>query len=315
MDHKKVLLWAVNFGLVLLLVSACGAPQPAAPPQPTAMPELPTMTPEPSPVYIPTGSVALKSLVSGGADRKYSLYVPSTYDPTQSYPMVFLLHPYKSSGAVLDAGIGASKLAEEVGFILALPQGVDAWWKDGDPNWPADEITLADEVTFFSDLIDEVSAQYNVDPLRIYVTGASNGGCMTYSLACRLGNRIAAIGPVVGDLMLNDCEPGRPLPVIHIHGILDPMFKGTRPTTGSPTDVRATMVEWAARNGCSDETEVVYQQGKVTCTAYKNCDKNASVELCIVQGIGHDWPGPLLTGFDATRALWEFFAAHPMPEQ
>jgi polyhydroxybutyrate depolymerase len=264
-------------------------------------------------VGIPTGFLGLKSLVSGGNERTYSLYVPSTYNPSQSYPLVFDIHWYKGTVAQLDNVTGMSKLAEEFGFILLLPEGTDGWWKDGDPGWPADEITLADEVTFISDLIDEVSAQYNVDPLRIYVTGVSNGGCMSYSLACELGDRIAAIGPVVGALILDDCKPEHLMPVIHIHGADDPMFKGIRGTTGRPTDVQATLAEWAARNGCSGETEVVYQQGKATCTAYTNCDENATVELCVVEGLGHEWPSG--SDIDASRAIWEFFAAHPMPEQ
>ena len=252
-------------------------------------------------------------LMSGGINRNHVLYVPSTYDPTQSYPLVFNLHWYMGDVSGLESITGMSKLGEEFGFILVLPTAVDKWWKDGDPGWPSAEITLTDEVAYFSDLIDTVSAMYNVDPLRIYVTGASNGGCMSYSLACELADRIAAIGPVIGDLILDDCRPSRSVPLIHIHGADDPMFKGTRGPTGTATDVQATVKEWAARNGCSDETEVVYQQGSTTCIAYKNCDENATVELCVIEGMGHAWPSP--DEIDAPRAIWEFFAAHPMPEK
>lgn len=322
MDRKKMSLWAVT--LVLLLMTACSTPQPTVPlptatsvptatPEPsTVTPEPPSVTPDPSPETMQTGFLSSRSLVSGGVRRNYNLYVPSTYDPAQFYPLVLNLHWYNGTPSHLEAVTDMSKLVEEFGFILVLPAAVRGWWRDGDPGWRSDKITLADEVTFFSSLIDEVSALYNIDPLRIYVTGMSNGGCMSYSLACELADRIAAIGPVVGDLVLDDCRPSRPVPVIHIHGSADPMFKGTRGPTGTATDVQATVKEWAARNGCSDETEVVYQQNSATCTAYKNCDQNATVELCVIEGYGHRWPASI--DIDASRAIWEFFAAHPMPE-
>jgi polyhydroxybutyrate depolymerase len=239
------------------------------------------------------------------------MYVPSTYDPAQPYPLVIYFH-WQRGGIALQSTFGWSTLAEEMGFILVAPNQMDGLWGDGDPGWPLDALSVTDEVTFFSDLIDEVSAQYNIDPSRIYVTGLSDGGCMSYSLACELADRIAAIGPVIGDLVLDHCKPSRPVPLIHIHGAADPMFKGTREATGTPTDVQATVMEWAARNECSNETEVVYQQGSVTCTAYKDCNENATVELCVIEGMGHDWPSPLQ--IDAPRVIWEFFAAHPMPE-
>jgi len=78
-----------------------------------------------------------------------------------------------------------------------------------------------DDVAFTSDMIDRISAEYCVNPSRIYATGMSNGAFMSYRLACELSNRIAAIGPVAGVSVADPCLPSRPVPVISFNGTGD----------------------------------------------------------------------------------------------
>lgn len=162
MNHKKVLLWIMNMGLALLLVSACSTPQPTAPPPiatsaPTATPEPSTVTPEPTPNAVQTGSLWYIPFVSGDIERKYHLYIPSNYHPDQSYPLVLYIHWASGGGFALQANIGWLPLAEEIGFILLAPHPVDGvWWRDGDPGWPPDDLTGASYVTSFANLYDAI---------------------------------------------------------------------------------------------------------------------------------------------------------------
>jgi poly(3-hydroxybutyrate) depolymerase len=78
-----------------------------------------------------------------------------------------------------------------------------------------------DDVAFTSDMIDRISAEYCVDPSRIYATGMSNGAFMSYRLTCELAGRIAAIGPVAGVTVVDPSLFSRPVPVIPFNGTAD----------------------------------------------------------------------------------------------
>ena len=77
------------------------------------------------------------------------------------------------------------------------------------------------------------------------------------------------------------------------------------------------------RNGCTDpQPTQVFQNGAATCHAYTACQGGADIEVCEIQGGGHQWPGGVSTGIiggtlsndiDASEAIFTFFAAHPMP--
>jgi len=62
---------------------------------------------------------------------------------------------------------------------------------------------------------------HHVDTTRIYSTGHSGGAMMSYRLAAELSQRIAAIGPVSGQMTDEYCDPKLPVPIIHFHGLAD----------------------------------------------------------------------------------------------
>jgi polyhydroxybutyrate depolymerase len=124
---------------------------------------------------------------------------------------------------------------------------------------------------------------------------------------------IAAIAPVAGVTLISDCNPSRPIPVIDFHGAEDPIvpYDGGRP--GYPT-VPDTHDAWAARNGCTDEPSVTFQNNTVTCETYDKCDGGVRVTLCTAEGAGHCWPGQSVCPFGestldvlANEAMADFF--------
>lgn len=276
------------------------------------------------------GTFPRKHIFSGGLDRQYDLLVPSSYTPGKPSPLVFNFHGFTANPEGQDWLSNMSRLAEEAGFILATPKGSG---NEDFLSWNAGEccgqavLGNVDDVAFTSDMIDRISAEYCVDPSRIYATGMSNGAFMSYRLACELAGRIAAIGSVAGVTVADPCLPSRPVPIISFNGTDDLLvwYNG-----GIYESAPRTIARWSMRNGCSRQVETVYEKGNVRCDAYKNCKGGTTVELCTIDGGGHSWPGgrdmsqlpPYTFGLEgettrdinASRAMWEFFQKHPMPQ-
>ena len=122
------------------------------------------------------------------AGRPANLAVPASYDPNTPAPLIVLLHGYGANGAGQDAYMGFSAIANAHGFLLLLPDGLldplnRRFWNATDAccNFFA---STTDDSAYVRGLIEEVRAQYVVDDLRIFVTGHSNGGFMSYRMAC-----------------------------------------------------------------------------------------------------------------------------------
>ena len=266
-------------------------------------------------------------IVTTEGPRKYLLYVPEKYDPANPTPLVISIHGFAEWPAHQMDLSHWNDLAEEENFIVVYPRGTGfplRWRTNGQGESILD-------IQFISELIDELEKEYNIDPLRIYANGLSNGGGMSFQLACKLSDRIAAIGGVAGAYVLSweDCLPDRPVPAIIFHGTADPIV----PFEGGPSesfDVPFPIIsDWvqhmAEQNGCDIVPESLQSQGEVSGIQYAHCDQNADVVYYIINGGGHSWPGgePLpkwIVGhtsddINATRTMWAFFKNHPMVYQ
>jgi polyhydroxybutyrate depolymerase len=269
------------------------------------------------------------SLVSSGVKRKYLLYVPKSYDPTTPAALVISIHGFADWPAHQMQQSSWNEMAEQYGFIVVYPSGLGLpkrWRIGGIPNRPSDP---RPEVAFISDLIDKLVGQYNIDPSRIYANGFSNGGGMSFVLACQLAERIAAIGSVAGAYLYpwEECQPARPVPAIVFHGTADPIV----PYQGGPSRSFnlpfPSIPEWveaqARRYGCTSAPQALPPQGQVKGFQYSDCATGAEVVFYSIAGGGHAWPGgdPLprfIVGhtsadIDATQSMWAFFERHPMP--
>ncbi len=136
---------------------------------------------------------------------------------------------------------------------------------------------------------------------------------MAYRLACQLSDKIAAVAPVSGQRVFDDCHPKRPVAVLHIHGTADPCapYNGGKACGGCWSKIVGFSIPgntWqcpsvhdaldaeAKINGCSLKTKTVFTKGAVTCVRYEGCPADAPVELCSIKGEGHRWPGAVQTG-------------------
>jgi polyhydroxybutyrate depolymerase len=262
------------------------------------------------------------SIVSLGQTRDYLLHVPASYDRAKPTPLVISLHGGALWGAAQKEISQWNPVADREGFIVVYPSGA---MNNGPGHWRMGDRAGRD-VAFISDLIDKLSADYNIDPARIYANGLSNGGGMSFVLSCTLSNRIAAVGMVNAAQLLpwSWCTDTRPVPMITFHGTADPVV----PYTGGKTwvapqtfpHVPMWTANWAKRNRCAPEPVDSLVAANVTRRAYNGCANDASVELYTVGGGGHDWPGgaplpewlsgPVSRGIDATSQMWAFFRRH-----
>jgi len=260
-----------------------------------------------------------------GRKRRYLLYVPESYDPGLPAPLVISIHGFVQWPAHQRGLSGWNKLADKYGFLVVYPRG------SGFPlRWNAGPITndlvkTQREVDFFSDLLDHLSREFNIDPKRIYVNGMSNGGGMAHLLACTMTGRIAAFGGVAGAYLYPEevCRPSRPTPWIAFHGREDPVV----PYQGGPsrnhhgrilfTSIESWARKWAEYNCCGLEPEIDQITHQITRFVYRRCEDDVEVVLYSIEGGGHTWPGggwlPVwLTGrtnreINATTLMWEFF--------
>lgn len=274
-------------------------------------------------IYYIQSHSADQKLSTSGQQRAYLLYVPSTYQPGTPVPLVISIHGYAEWPAHQAQISRWNRLAEEKGFIVVYPQGT---------RFPLRWATVGEgaesEVQFISDLIHALSAQYNIDPNRIYANGLSNGGGMSFLLSCRLAESIAAIGTVAGAYLLpwEQCRPARPVPLIAFHGTADPVV----PYSGGPSrsfdipfpNIPAWMETYALHNGCAAPPASLPPSGEVSGLAYTSCANGADVVFYTITGAGHTWPsgeplpqwiaGRTSQDIDATRQMWQFFEQHPL---
>ena len=140
------------------------------------------------------------SIINGGIQRDYILYVPANYTGTAAVPLLLNFHGLTSNATQQMFYGDFRSIADTAGFIIVHPEGTLD--NNGDTHfnvgWGASTV---DDVAFSSALIDFISAQYNINQDRVYSTGMSNGGFMSFKLACELSNRIAGIASVTGSIL------------------------------------------------------------------------------------------------------------------
>jgi polyhydroxybutyrate depolymerase len=191
------------------------------------------------------------------------------------------------------------------GFVVVYPGS------QTDPPWHA-----ADDTAYLGSLIDRIVAQENIDPRRIYLTGFSAGGRETYFLGCRLSAKVAAIAVVSSVMRDYPCAIAHPISELTIAGSQEPV----NGTNGGPS-VASVAARWRALDGCSAQAPMrTTQVATVTQQSWGPCAAGSAVGIWIVNGGHHTWPGTYGLAasdpdaqFDATEAIWSFFAAHPSP--
>jgi polyhydroxybutyrate depolymerase len=275
------------------------------------------------------GAVSSGSLSSGGLERTYRVYLPSSYDGTTPVPLVLVFHGTGGSGEQVARQTGFDAAAEREGFIAVYPDGTTPGrvevptWNAGHCCGPAMTEGI-DDVAFVAALLDQLEVDYAIDPARIYATGFSNGAMLTHVLGCELADRLAAIAPISGTAFMDGCVLTQPLPVLHIHGTADDIvpyeggFVARTPKPRTDPALADVVAFWQTANDCPAATST--RDGVVTTELAAECADGTAVELITIAGGGHAWPGGRQArpaadlpseALDATATIWAFFESYP----
>jgi polyhydroxybutyrate depolymerase len=257
------------------------------------------------------GQTLNKSFMHGGIARNYTLFVPSGYTQQVDAPLVVNLHGYTLNRSFQMTNSGMNAVAEREGFLVAYPDAVNADWFG-----PQDNIGFVDR------LLEDVSSQYSINDAKVYATGFSQGGMMTYLLSVERPYTFAAVASVGGTRPIGPdnvfvppniaATPSRPFPLLHMHGSSDPIvpYNGGVSTVGSLTlnfpPVQRGIHDYALNNG-GDITPTIVDlpnsnTGDATTVQLHTYDggdyidttgnaREAEVLHYRIQNGGHNWPG------------------------
>ncbi|SDL52083.1 polyhydroxybutyrate depolymerase [Catalinimonas alkaloidigena] len=270
------------------------------------------------------------TLVHDGLERTYLVHLPPNYTETEAWPLVVAMHGGGGSAFNLQDQSGLSAKADAAGFVVVYPEGIRGGalnirtWNAGWCCGPASSGNV-DDVGFLTALLDTLTARYALDTTRIYATGMSNGGFISYRLACERSDRIAAIAPVACSMSLEACTPGRPVPIIHFHSSQD----GSVPYRGgvgdglsnhynAPQD--SVLDAWAAANGCRPVADTLVDTDEYLLTQWTDCDCGVEIHRYLTHDGGHSWPGgnqtpigdPPSHYLNATDLMWDFFQQYTL---
>jgi len=270
------------------------------------------------------GELRRQTVQHDGVARTYNVYVPSTYSPTIALPLVVNMHGLGGNAGLQMTTSAMNAVAEENGFVVVYPNAVDNDWT----------LSADHNVSFIaSTLLDALKTSFSIDDSRVYATGFSQGGMMSYLLAVSHPERFAAIAPAGGTRPFFEGGsglfptsvprvPSQPIPLLHIHGTADvviPYEEGGTILSGVyegitfPSVMDTVLAEWATNNGCDGTATStalpdvsLTDDSTVTRLVFGGCDTYTStlgiqhvaeVEHLRVNGGGHS-----LLALDANRA-------------
>lgn len=290
--------------LVGLILCGCGT-------SPTSAPATATRNP---------ASIAHGKISVGGLPHSYRLFRPQKLDAQNPTAMVVLLHGCGSSGDEFASMTHFEEQAGAAGIVAVYPNGLanfgpgfnHCWNEFLDPN-------LADDFTFLSQLIDQLTKDLPIDKNRIFVAGLQSGGHMAYTLACAIPERIASIASISGGMPLDerkasmrcsDNKRAKPVSVMEMHGTADRFLPSEGGGGLNAPPILDIVKYWATVDGCTGDP-LVNVNGIMKTTLWKHCSGTSAVRLDTVTGGHNTWFGsnldPVPGEPNASAAVWDFF--------
>lgn len=284
------------------------------------------------------------SLVHDGISRTYRLFVPLNLSSSNPAPLVLVLHGGGGNGDKMARLTKFDAAARKYGFIVVYPDAYEKHWNDGRQGTSYTSMdTNVDDVGFLETLIGHIQSQFAIDASRVYITGASNGGMMTYRMLCERTPLFAAAAPVIANMptdLVGACVPAAPIPMLILNGEEDPLMpwnggeiapdfpKRRKVFKGTVVSTEETVAYWSTWNACTSVGEKTYLPDadpndgtRIWVQSHTGGTDGAVVHLYGVEGGGHGWPGgaqylvesiigKVSQDVDATELIWQFFQNH-----
>lgn len=242
----------------------------------------------------------------GGLQRNYLVHVPPGIE--QPTGLVINLHGAGMTAGAQAAMTNYNAIADQHGFVVVYPEGVDLSWADGRGASVPDRQGV-DDVGFLVALANRLTQDFGIDPGHVFATGMSAGAFMANRLACSRADVFSAVAPVAGTLgSASPCNPSQPVSFLSIHGTADnvvPFNGGPMVGRGGASDIvsaPAMAQRWRELDGCPAPVEDSPSPSVHRFTA-AGCAAGTEVSFIQIDGGGHTW-------LDASFASGQFFAAH-----
>ena len=316
-------------------------------PNTSTPPETPTISTSPETPTVKTQIYTKPTQYEYSAVLKYDqtewtylIHIPQSYDETKPTPLVLALHPAGGNSEQMAKLTGFNSIAERENFIVVYPKSYNIHWNC---QTKALQMQDVDEIGFISFLIDNLCQTFNIDSERIFITGKSSGGSMSFALAGQLSEKIAAIatvGSTIFEDMLPILKPVAPLSVLHIHGTKDRSIPWEGGNTSNMKifeggaavrmfSVPETIKFWVDTNQCMSTQNIFHMTDndpndgtQVLIEEYSGGAKGTEVILYTIENGGHSWPdkenplyedatGKICHDFNASEIIWRFFKWHP----
>lgn len=274
-----------------------------------------------------------RTLMQGSLERNYILHIPASVNFKNPVPLVLVFHGGAGNAENAIRMTDFNQMADANGFIVAYPNGTGRLedkiltWNGGGCCGFAQNNNI-DDVGFVRALVADVQTVAAINPKQIFATGISNGGIMSYRLACEAADLFAAIAPVSGSLMSSPCVPTEPVSVIHFHGtddqhiLYDGGFGPKSLVDVNFTSVKDSVNFWVGFDQCQNQS-TTNPLSDIQLDEWKGCTNHTAVTLYTIIGGQHAWPGSNGPGWidgdmptqsiSATKIIWEFFKSHPKP--
>ena len=259
-----------------------------------------------------------------GGDRPATLTLPDGYDGNTPIPLVMVLHGFTGNAGWTDNRFGISKRVNADDIAVVLPNGT----RDPEDQsfWNATEFccnfhgSTVDDVAYLNSLVEDAAEHMEVD--GVYLIGLSNGGFMSYRMACESMPGLRAIAAVAGTSFEDPtrCDGARPISILHIHGTSDGTIRyggGGRRGGASYPGAEETVHRWASRAGCDmaaaetmasmDLIEGLPDEETDVTRYHSGCDHGLLMELWTIEN-GPHVPTFDPDGFGARVVAW-FLAA------
>lgn len=272
--------------------------------------------------------------------RYYILNIPEHIDPIKPAPLVLMFHGGGGTPENIRNVSRFNRLAEQYGFVVAYPSGTGSnprflYWNVLASRTYASQENM-DDLGFVERLIKDIINKTNVDTNRIYAAGFSQGGMLSYRLACdpNLSAKIAAIATVGATMTVphEQCHASRPMSVISFHGAKDPIIlyeggissKIPRNDRIARDGVEEGLMYWIKLSGLDTKPVASGSRGAADMRQYGPNEQGQEIVSWVLQDGGHTWPGgtmnlpewlmgPINRDIDASTLIWDFFSRHQLP--
>jgi polyhydroxybutyrate depolymerase len=232
-------------------------------------------------------------------ERPAMVAIPSDYDPSISYPLLILLHGRGATGQLEAIYLRMFDVIDVKQFVFVYPDGISNAWNATEAC--CDPTGEVDDVGYISRLIGEAQEVYNIDANRVYLMGHSNGGFMSFRMACERSDLITAIVSLAGSTFDDpaDCQPATlPVSALAVHGTDDETvpYGGSMNGAFSFPSAVETVERFAARAGCDVGSPTTLESINLTGddvaeterVAYTiGCDEATDFELWTIEGGPH----------------------------